>query len=347
MPGGEIQGSLFHSTVSVANLLAAWKEFRRGKIKKGDVASFEFQLEDNLLQLHEELANRTYQHGQYKAFYVSDPKRRHIHKGSVRDRVVHQTVFRVLYQIFDTHFIHDSCSSRIAKGTHFGVSRLLRACRKVTENWKAPAYTLKCDIRKFFDSIDHVILRKMIEKEVNDEDMLWLIDTIFSSFEKDVRKGLPLGNVTSQLFANIYLNELDQFAKHVLKAKHYFRYSDDFIIVHRDRAYLEEILVKIKSFVCEKLLLDLHPYKVEIRKVSQGVDFLGYVTSPHRTTIRRTTTIRLLKRLLISQKDFREGKIEKHVFESTVHSYLGILAWARNRKLRRWVWKLLELVKER
>ncbi|MDO8565991.1 MAG: reverse transcriptase/maturase family protein [Candidatus Moranbacteria bacterium] len=307
------------------------------------MALFEFQLEDNLLQLHQELASQTYRHGPYEGFYVSDPKLRHIHKASVRDRILHQAIFRVLYPIFDAHFIYDSYSSRVSKGTHFGVKRLLQACRKVSENWKAPAYALKCDIRRFFDSIDHAILRKLVVKKITDHKTLWLIDIIFASFEKEKGKGLPLGNVTSQLFANIYLNELDQFAKHTLKARHYFRYCDDFIIVHRNRIFLEEALVKIRAFVSETLFLELHPYKVEIRKVSQGIDFLGYVILPHRTVVRMATKSRLLRKLNDARKNFRTGKITGETFGSIIHSYLGVLLHSRNRRIRRWVWKLREL----
>ena len=301
-------------------------------------------MEDNLLRLHQELVSRIYKHDLYEGFYVFDPKRRHIHKASVRDRVLHQAIFRILYPIFDAHFIYDSYASRAFKGTHFGVMRLLQSCRKVSENWRTPAYTLKCDIRKFFDSIDHEILCKLIGKKVTDYDTLRLIDIIFASFEKEKGKGLPLGNVTSQLFANIYLNELDQFAKHTLKARHYFRYSDDFVIVHSNRIFLEEALVKIRSFVSEKLLLELHPYKVEIRKVNQGIDFLGYVILPHRTVVRMTTKRRLLWKLIDARKNFRKGKITEVTFGSIVNSYLGVLSHSRNRKVRRWVWKLRELI---
>jgi len=285
-----------------------------------------------------------YKHDFYEDFYVFDPKRRHIHKASVRDRVLHQAIFRALYPIFDARFIYDSCSSRVSKGTHFGVMRLLQACRKVSGNWKVPTYTLKCDIRKFFDSIDHEILRKFIGKKVTDYDTLWLIDIIFASFEKEKGKGLPLGNVTSQLFANIYLNELDQFAKHILKARHYFRYSDDFIIVHSNRIFLEEALVRIRSFVSEKLSLELHPYKVEIRKVNQGIDFLGYVILPHRTVIRMATRRRLLWKLSDARKNFRKRKITEETFRSIINSYLGVLSHSRNQKVRRWVWKSHELI---
>ena len=196
-------------------MLAAWKEFRKNKRKKKDVTLFELHLEDNIFDLHQELIFKAYTHGTYAAFYICDPKRRHIHKASVRDRLFHQAIFRVLYPIFEKHFIYDSYTSRMLRGTHYGVERSYIACRKVSKNWKRKIYILKCDVKKFFDSIDHDILRLLIERKVTCLDTMKLINLLFKSFEKGKGKSLPLGNVTSQLFANIYLNELDQFAKHV------------------------------------------------------------------------------------------------------------------------------------
>lgn len=345
---GGIHGrDFFYDIASVANLLSAWKEFRRGKRRKGDVALFEFHLEDNIWQLHQELVSKTYRHDPYEDFYVCDPKRRHIHKASVRDRVLHQAIFRVLYPVFDQDFIFDSCSSRISKGTHFGTGRLLSACRKVSKNWRAPAYALKGDVRRFFDSIDHRILRALITRKISDIDTLWLIDIVFSSFEKEKGKGLPLGNVTSQLFANIYLNELDRFVKHQLKARHYFRYCDDFVIAHPDKDFLEEAMKRISDFLSKTLLLDLHPNKVEIRKIGQGIDFLGYIIFPHRVILRAATKKRLLRKLDDARSKFLSEKMTEETFGSIVNSYLGILVRSRNRKLKRWVWKLKGSITEK
>ena len=315
-------------------MFAAWNEFKKGKRRKKDVAQFEFHLEDNIFALHEALISKRYKHDSYEDFYVCDPKRRHIHKASVRDRVLHQAIFRVLYPVFDRHFIYDSYSSRLGKGTHAGVDRLYKACRKVTKNWKMPAYTLKCDVRKFFDSIDHAILRKLVTAKISNPDTLWLLDSIFESFEKQRGKGLPLGNVTSQLFANVYLNEIDQFAKHVLNAKYYFRYCDDFVIVHRDREYLEDVLAKIEEFIRSKLSLELHPYKVEIRKVRQGVDFLGYVVLPHTTIVRTKTAKRMIEKIKFARNEFYGGRIKKETLNGITASYLGVVSHAKSRALR-------------
>lgn len=306
--GGRFQ-SLFHEVSSLPNLFAAWNEFKKGKRRKDGVAQFELHLEENLFSLHQELQSKIFRHDPYEDFYICDPKRRHIHKASVRDRVMHQAFFRILYPIFDKHFIYDSYSSRNNKGTHKGVIRLRDAIRSISRNWKRPAWVLKCDVRKFFDSIDHAILRQLILQKVDDAEVVWLLDVVFASFSKSKGKGLPLGNVTSQLFANIYLNEFDQFAKHALKAKHYFRYCDDFVIVHHDREFLERSLMRIAQFLREKLCLELHPLKIEIRKVSQGVDFLGYVILPHAIVMRTKTKRRISRKiqegaLLYNKKKF-------------------------------------------
>ncbi len=326
--GGGLHCRIFHEVVSVANLFAAWNEFKKGKRKKRDVALFELHLENNIFALHRVLTNKTFFHEPYTDFYVCDPKRRHIHKASVRDRVLHQAIFRVLYPVFDKHFIFDSYSSRLNKGTHAGVARLKDACCKVSRNWKSSAWVLKCDVRKFFDSIDHGILRSLINEKVDDMELLALLDILFASFENTKGKGLPLGNVTSQLFANIYLNELDQFIKHELKARHYFRYCDDFVIVHADQTFLETAENRIAQFLQEKLLLHLHPYKVEIRKVRQGIDFLGYVVLPHHIVLRTKTKKRMLRNLWNGLQHITSGEIDKSQLSATLHAYLGILSHA-------------------
>lgn len=332
--GGGLHCCVFHEITSVANLLAAWNEFKKGKRKKRDVAQFELHLENNIFALHEALIDKTYRHEPYADFYVYDPKRRHIHRATVRDRVLHQAIFRVLYPIFNKHFIYDSYSSRSGKGVHAGVGRLEDACRKVSQNWRAHAYVLKCDVRKFFDSIDHEILRRLIAMRVADPDALALIDLLLASFSTLPGKGLPLGNVTSQLFANICLNELDQFMKNELKAKHYYRYCDDFVIVHNDRDDLCNLIPRIVDFLKEKPLLDLHPHKVEIRKVSQGIDFLGYVSLPFVKVLRTKTKQRILRKIDDAQRSLLQGRISREHFRRIVASCLGILAHCQSLALK-------------
>lgn len=275
----------------------AWQEFRRGKNKKFDVQEFEFNLEDNLFKLHEDLKSGIWQHSHYTAFNVCDPKLRRIHKACVCDRVLHHAVFRILYSIFDKSFIFDSYSCRLDKGTHRAVSRLEGFCGQASQNNTRNAFVLKCDIKKFFDSVDQEILLGLINRKIKDERTISLIKIIIESFATLSGKGLPLGNVTSQLFANIYLNELDQFIKHKLGIKFYLRYCDDFIVLNENKEYLETLVVLIDKFLYDNLKLNLHPDKIEIRKYYQGIDFLGYVILPYCRVLRTKTKRRMIKKI--------------------------------------------------
>jgi RNA-directed DNA polymerase len=335
--GGGLHDSIFHCVISIPNLLRGWEEFRRGKRRKDDVAVFELSLEENIFALHDQLASKKYRHDPYKEFHVSDPKRRHIHKASVRDRVLHQAFHRVTSPIFDKHFIYDSYSSRDEHGTHLAVRRAFEACRKATQNWRKDAYVLKCDVRKFFDSIDHGILRKLIETRISGPDTMNIVDTLFASFEKQKGKGLPLGNVTSQLFGNIYLNELDQYVKHVLKVGKYFRYCDDFILIHENEAFLEDCMEKIGRFLQDRLLLELHPKKVEIRRITQGVDFLGYVIIPHMVLIRTRTRKRIRRNVRKAWGEYVSGGMSKEGLDSMLASYLGLLSHCRDKELEAFI----------
>ena len=309
--GGGINRHLFQRIISPVNLFAAWREFRRGKKNRWDVQDFEFNLEDNIFELRRILTAKIYHPDPYVSFYIHDPKRRHIHKASVRDRVLHQAVFRVLYPIFDRRFIYDSYSSRVGKGVHAAVRRLEQFLIKTSANYRRPAYALKCDVHKFFDSIDHEILFALVRRMVPDSETLQLIERIIRSFERSPGKGLPLGNVTSQLFANIYLHELDFFVKHHLCEKFYIRYTDDFVIVG-DRSDFVGVLQSLRTFLYDRLRLKLHPGKILIRSYSCGVDFLGYVLRPYHRVLRTKTKRRIFRK----------------VNPTNLPSYLGVLSHA-------------------
>ncbi len=278
---------------------------------------FELNLEENFFEIREALRLGIYRPEPYSSFFVSDPKLRHIHKACVRDRVVHQAMFRVLYPLFDKAFIHDSYSCRDGKGTHRGVRQLQRYLRKASANYSRPVYALKCDIKKFFDSINHHTLLCLLERRIRDTETIELVRKVVASFESAPGNGLPLGNVTSQLFANVYLNELDQWAKHELKARYYLRYCDDFIIVHRNRQCLKAIVPQIAAFL-QSIRLELHAQKTKIHKAVQGVDFLGYVVLPHAVMLRTRTKRRMLR----------------NISDKNRASYLGMLSHANARKLR-------------
>ena len=331
---GGVHGCNFCDVISVNNLLGAWKEFSRGKKSKEDIAEFELNLENNLFDLHRRLVTGEWQPDPYEVFFVKDPKLRRIHKATVRDRVLYQVIYRSLYQIFDSGFIYHSFSSRHRKGTHAGVLSLEKYLRQVSQNYRSLGYALKGDIRKFFDSIDHDILFDLIKKKIADADLLRLIWQIVNSFSTVPGKGLPLGNVTSQLFANIYLNELDQYIKRELKAERYVRYCDDFALVSSSKKYLDDCVKNIGRFCQVRLSLDLHPRKIIIRKINQGVDFLGYVLLPHRRVLRTHTKTRMLKKLSNLKQDVKNEKIKPEFLEQSAQSYLGVLSHCRGEKIK-------------
>lgn len=320
---------------SLEHLFQSWDQFKRGKRKRKDIQIFERNLEDHIFQLHHELLTFQYEAGSYDHFYVTDPKQRHISKAQVRDRLVHQMVYDILSPIFDKKFIFHSLSSRLGKGTHIGISQLQRMIRKVSQNGKTPCYGLKMDIRRFFDTIDHQILKVLIRKTIDDEKTLKIVDIIIDSFRvkegQDV--GIPLGNVTSQLFANIYLHELDDFIKQTLRERHYLRYCDDFIILSTDEGHLNSLIFSIQKFLTKTLKLELHPKKVIIRKLGQGIDFVGYVLFEKYVLLRVRTKRRMKKRLNEAYDCYLSGKIEATSLDQRLQSYLGILSHANQRTL--------------
>ena len=205
--------------------------------------------------------------------------------------------------------------------------------RKASENFRKPCYALKCDIKKFFASINHTVLMELLAEKVTDPDIVWLVRNVIDSYSNSPDTGLPLGNVTSQLLANVYLNQLDRFIKHDLHVKHYFRYADDFVLLHQDKDYLEKLIDSIGNFLDEELKLRLHPQKVFIQKLKQGVDFLGYVCFPYCRTIRTKTKKRMFKKLNQRKNEMQMKEITAESFNQTLQSYLGPLKHANSHRL--------------
>lgn len=306
----------YQDIISLENLLLAWKEFRLGKKNRKDVLVFERNLMENIISLHQTLLKKDYRHSSYEAFSVADPKPRNIHKASVQDRLLHHAIYRVLYPFFDRTFIADSYSCRYNKGTHKAIDRFRAFSYKVSKNNTRTVWILKCDIRKFFASIDQNILMDILERYIPDKDIVNLLREIVGSFYSTKKAvGLPLGNLTSQLLVNIYMNEFDQFVKHRIKVKYYIRYADDFVFLSDDKEWLDFILPKISAFLQDKLKLSLHPDKVYIQTMVSGVDFLGWVHFPDHRVIRTATKRRMYRRIIETQ-----GKRE------TVASYRGLLS---------------------
>jgi len=315
------QNNFFKDISSLENLFLAWNEFVKGKKSKNDVMEFSLNLSENIFNLHHSLKTKTYIHGPYQAFNISDPKPRNIHKATVRDKLLHHAIYRVLYPYFDKKFIYDSYSCRKWKGTHRAMDRFKTFTRKASRNNTKTLWILKCDIRKFFASTDHETLGEILKNHNLDENTLWLLNQVISSFHTpdsiyaiaDMKKGLPLGNLTSQLLVNVYMNEFDQYAKHRLKAKYYIRYADDFVIMNTNKSELENILIQIKFFLEDNLKLTLHPDKVFIKTFSSGVDFLGRIHFLHHRVLRTVTKRRMFKNLENNKKP------------EVLQSYLGLL----------------------
>lgn len=316
--------------ISKENLLLAWGDFLKGKRKKHDVQIFQYNLLDNIESLNHDLLAKTYTHGPYYAFNISDPKPRNIHKASVRDRLLHHAIYRVLYSYFDERFIGDSYSCRKYKGIHKAMQRFQYFAGKVSQNNTKQCWVLKCDVRKFFASIDHVVLIDILKYYKLDKDVIWLLNRVISSFNSNpliydisyIKKGLPLGNLTSQLLVNIYMNEFDQYVKHILKQKYYIRYADDFVFLSQDKEELGHVLIQINHFLEQRLRLKLHPNKVFIKTLSSGVDFLGFVHFPHHRILRTVTKRRMMNKLM------------KEPNKETVQSYLGLLKHGNTYHLR-------------
>src|SRR3989344_4935337 len=317
--------TLYEHIISIDNLLEAWRDFVRGKRKRKDVQEFELRLMGNILSLHKDLSERTYIHSDYEAFNISDPKPRNIHKASVRDRLLHHALYRIVYPFFDKTFIADSYSCRKGKGTHKALANFRARAYKVSLNHTRTVWVLKCDVRKFFASIDQQRLLEILEESIPNKHIIWLLSKIVSSFHaKEEGVGLPLGNLTSQLLVNIYMNEFDQFVKHKLKMRHYVRYADDFVFLSSDKREMEEVLPKVRKFLWEELRLTLHPDKVFIRTLAPGVDFLGWVHFPDHRVVRTTTKRRMFSRLKKTGEN-----------EQSIQSYLGLLSYGNTYKLRK------------
>ena len=278
----------------------------------------------NIIRLHSDLSTKNYTHSMYVPFNISDPKPRNIHKASVRDRLLHHAIHRQLYPFFDRIFIPDSFSCQLNKGTHKAMDRFKEFAYKESKNHLRTLWVLKCDIRKFFATINHQVLMGILKRYIPDQDITWLLGRIIGSFNVTPGVGLPLGNLTSQLLVNVYMNEFDQFMKHRMKAKYYIRYADDFIILSHDKSWLEELLPKIGDYLSENLKLELHPHKVSLATMSSGIDFLGWIHFPDHRVLRSVTKRRMLKRIK-----------KREANENGVQSYLGLISHGNSKKLEK------------
>ncbi|MFA6897717.1 MAG: reverse transcriptase/maturase family protein [Patescibacteria group bacterium] len=337
--------NLYGEICSFENLYSAYLKARKGKRYRNEILEFNYNLEENLLQLRTELINQTYRHGGYREFTVCDSKKRLIKAAPFRDRIVHHALCNVIEPIFEKEFIYDSYACRKGKGTHKAIMRLEKFWQSAEDSQgqeKKRLYCLQCDVSKYFDSINHEILLAIIEKNIVDGKTLCLIrEIIDSDWHKRVFKnlfeyesaGIPIGNLTSQLFANVYLNELDGFVKHTLREKFYVRYMDDFLILSFDKGGLQNQKREIKEFLADNLALTLHPKKANIFPVNKGICFLGYRIFRQYRLLRKSTVKRFVKRTKRYQGRVEAQIMTNEKFDDSVRSWFSYAQFGKTRGL--------------
>jgi retron-type reverse transcriptase len=339
-------GKLYPQICSFENLVAAAYRARRGKRRRPDVLAFHFQQERLLLELHDELLEKRYEPGPYRSFWIRDPKQRLISAAPYRDRIVHHALCQVIEPLFERGFIHASYANRVGKGTHAALDHATRLARRYP-------WVLKCDIEKYFPSIDHAILMERLGRKIKCRDTLWLIerivansnpqeevlryfpgDGLFTPLER--RRGLPIGNLTSQFFANVYLDGFDHFCQERLGCRAYLRFADDFLVFGPDKRVLGALPARMQERL-DGLRLMLNPRKCQVLPVRDGVPFLGWQLYPDHRRLRRATGVRIERRLKELARKQREGAIGLGRVRASLMSWIGHLkhgdTWGLRRRL--------------
>ncbi|MBF0503985.1 MAG: group II intron reverse transcriptase domain-containing protein [Candidatus Omnitrophica bacterium] len=343
-------------------LATAYFDCRKNKRNSIHARIFEFDLEKNLFDLYEELLSGNYRIGRTVAFVVETPKIREIWASTFRDRVVHHVIYNRLAPRFYPSFIRNSFACIPGRGTLDGSNRLWAGMRSITHNWKEQAYFLQGDVRNFFVSINKDILLGLLTPRIHEQ---WLLDLTRHVLFHDPRNnclckstkeafarvprhkslwntplscGLPIGNLTSQFFANVYLDTLDQFVKHTLRAKYYYRYVDDFVILDISPGRLNDYFSRISEFCAQKLMLELHPFKKRIAPVEKGIDFIGFVHKPYYRWLRGQTAAKMVSLVHQWEKSpscYDHKSLVK--LRSSLNSYMGLAKWASTHRLRKYV----------
>lgn len=336
---------MFEQLTNWSNLLLAYQRAAQGKRGHSNVAAFEHRLEDNLIRLQTELCTRVYQPGRYHSFVIHEPKRRLISAAPFADRVVHHALCNIIEPLFERRFIADSYANRVGKGTH----RALDRCQALARRYP---YVLQCDIRQFFPSIDHAILQATLAQHIADEDVRWLIQQILASgvgvlseaydmvyFPGDdllaaLRpRGLPIGNLTSQFWANVYLNPLDYFIKRELSCAAYLRYVDDFLLFADNRQTLwrwkDAIMTRLQSF-----RLTIHA-GAQPRPVTEGIPFLGFIVFPDRRRLKRRKGVQYRRRLLRLTRDYARRRLAFERLDASVRGWINHVRYGNTIGLRR------------
>lgn len=348
-------GNLYPQILSFENLLQAARQAQRGKRYRDNVLAFNHNREGELLQLQAELAQHTYQPGEYQTFHIQEPKKRLISAAPYRDRVVHHALCNIITPLLEKSFIHASYANRVGYGTH-------RALQHFTRLARSSSYVLQCDIKKYFPSIDHLILKAQLRRKIKCKDTLWLIDTIIDNSNDQIpviehfpgddlltplqrRRGLPIGNLTSQFFANIYLNPFDHFIHEQLKISKYIRYVDDFALFDQDKQKLQNARRRLEAFL-DSLRLKIHPIKSQLFKTEQGANFLGFRIFPEYIRVRNENLRRGRRRLRRMRREYQAGKISQAEIERSRQSWWAHLDYGNTWRLREQIFTSLAWARE-
>jgi len=335
--------NLWDRVISLDNLYEAARKAQKGKRFQENIALFNLNLEKEIFRIQREFIDKSYLPGPYKEFHIIEPKLRLISAAPYRDRVVHHALCNVIEPIFDRMFIYDSYACRKGKGTHRAIDRFQKFAHKTR-------YVLKCDIVKYFPSIDHEILYELIERKIACKDTLWLIKLIIdhSNEQEPVlhyfkgdhlltpiqrRIGIPIGNLTSQFFANIYLNGMGHFLREKLGCKFYIRYVDDFVILHDDKEFLWRVKQEIEEYL-ENLRLKLHPRKCRVFPVKEGTLFLGFRIWPDKRRLDRQNIRRFQSRIKLMQSQYAKGELAFDKLTASIQSWVAHASYGETWHLR-------------
>ena len=320
----------YKENLTYEKLLEAHIKSRKGKGYRKEIILFNLKQEEYIMWLYEQLKNKTYKHGGYTEFYVTEPKLRKIEKSRYLDRIVHRWVVdNFLEPCYVPKFINTSYACLKNRGMHKSAIYVKNTMRHCKAKWNE-YYILKMDVAKYFDNINKKILLKILERNIKDQELMWLIKEILYANKRE--KGLEIGNYTSQMFANIYLNEVDQYIKHKLKVKYYCRYLDDSIVIVRTKKEAKEILEKIKKYLKENLELELNQ-KTQIFKNKQGVNFCGYKINEYRMKLRDKGKRKLKKKVKKLKEEIQKENLTSKQAKKYLAGHLGYIKYANNYNL--------------
>lgn len=320
--------NLWSRITALATLHDAYLKARKGKRYSAGVLRFSADLETRLLKLCDELRQKRYRISDYHRFETYEPKRREVAALPFRDQVVQHALIAVIEPIFDARFIYDSYACRVGKGTHAGADRITDWLRRA-HRMRPRVYVLKADVKSYFATVDHAILKGLLRRRIKCDGALWLADLFIDSWNLDAGRGIPIGNLTSQLYANVYLHELDKFVKHGLRTRFYLRYMDDFVIIGLDKNELNISRERIDSFLQQHLKLRLNS-RTSVFPDRQGVDFLGYrIWRTHRLLRKRS-----IRRMKAQIKRYQTGRIDRDALRASVAAWLGHARHANTHNLQ-------------